>query len=142
MTGNAATNLHDTDFTDPNAVVDGGAGDDPRGTENDGEDNGEGQPKRQTNEAILNAQGMTDLQKACYDAIKRVETLAKERELINSKITAIRDEMETKGISKKAFNMVMQIAKMNEDHLDGFDTSFLVLRKAISLPVQSDMFDI
>ena len=141
MNTNAAVPLHQANMEDDDVVIDGTqSDDDQRGTSDD--ENGEGQPKRQTNEAILKAQGLTAIQSACYDAIKRVETLAKERELINSKITAIRDEMETKGISKKAFNMVLQIAKMNEDHLDGFDTSFLVLRKAISLPVQSDMFNI
>ena len=137
MNTNAAVPLHQANMDDDDVVIDGTPDDVSQDDDND-----EGQPKRKLNEDILAATGLTELQKVCYDAIKRVETLAKERELINSKITAIRDEMETKGISKKAFNMVLQIAKMNEDHLDGFDTSFLVLRKAISLPVQSDMFNL
>jgi len=140
MNQQAAVPLHTANLNDENTVIDGTPGDDKRGTSDD--ENTEGQPKRQTQEAILKSQGLTVLQAACYEAVKRVETLASEREMINSKINAIREEMEAKGISKKAFNIVLQIAKMNEDHLDGFDTSYLVLRKAISLPVQSDMFDI
>jgi len=140
MNQTAAVPLHKANLDDENTIVDGTPDDDKRGTSDD--ENTEGQPKRQTQEAILKSQGLTVLQAACYDAVKRVETLASEREMINSKINAIREEMESKGISKKAFGIVLQIAKMNEDHLDGFDTSYLVLRKAISLPVQSDMFNI
>jgi len=113
-------------------------------SESDGMGNSEEEKEERSKsrETRMAEAGATELQKMCAEAIKEIGTLETRRSEINSQIQVIRERLEAQGISKKALSIVIQIGKMNEDSMDGFDTSFLILRKSISLPMQSDMFDI
>ena len=132
--------LHEVDLDNPDAVVDGTV--DDSGEDVSRETSASNDDKKPTREEQLQSADLTDLQKECYKAIKEIETLESKRSEINAQMKAIRERMEAKGISKKALAIVLQVAKMNEDQLDGLDTSYLMLRKAISLPVQSELFGV
>jgi uncharacterized protein (UPF0335 family) len=112
--------------------------------ENDGmgDSEEEKEQRSKSRETRMAEAGATELQKTCAEAIKEIGILETRRSEINSSIQVIRERLEAQGISKKALSIVIQIGKMNEDSMDGFDTSFLILRKSISLPMQSDMFNV
>ncbi len=99
---------------------------------------GEGEGSRETK---MSGIGLTELQKVAYEGIQEIAGYELTRKEINSKIQEVRERLEAKGISKKALAVALMVSKMNEDHLDGFDTAYLICRKAINLPVQSEMFD-
>lgn len=137
--GREALDLNDADMTDPETVLDGTGGDDD-GVSRETSGEAKNEPKL-TREEIMKNEGMTELQKECATAMREIKTGETKRSEINNQIQAVRERMEAKGISKKALAMAIQVSKMNEDDLDGFDTAYLILRKAIELPVQSDMFN-
>ena len=128
-----ATPLKEVDLNDPEAVIDG------RG--NAGDDDAANEDKKPTREEKMKGEGLSELQKAAFEAIQEITNLEKSRSEVNAKIQAIRERLEAKGISKKSLAVALMVSKMNEDHLDGFDTAYLICRKAINLPVQSEMFD-
>jgi len=128
---NAVQPLQEVDLNDANAVIDG---------TNQNKESG-AEKKERTREEKMAGSGLTELQKAAYEAIQEICGYEKSRSEINAKIQAVRERLESKGISKKSLAVALMVSKMNEDHLDGFDTAYLICRKAINLPVQSDMFD-
>jgi len=101
------------------------------------------------NEAQIERPMQTKLQKAdlqdlkmkCADAIQTINGFEEERNEINAEIQAIRETLVTYGISKKALAMAIQVSKMTEAQMDGFDTAFKILREVLNRPLQSDLFE-
>jgi len=130
--------LGDLSGDTPKDQVISGAGE-PDGMGNSEEEKEERSKSRETRMAEA---GATELQKMCAEAIKEIGVFETRRQEINAQIEKVRAELEAKGISRKALAAVMAVGKMNEDSMEGYDTSYLILRKSISLPLQSDMFDL
>lgn len=124
--------LQNVDFNNHDAVIDGTFS---------GNDDAVGETKDATRESVMEGIGLTELQKTAHEGIQEITNFEKTRSEINAKIQEVRQRLEAKGISKKALAVALMVSKMNEDHLDGFDTAYLICRKAINLPVQSEMFD-
>ncbi|WP_435310656.1 hypothetical protein [Primorskyibacter sedentarius] len=74
----------------------------------------------------------------CFD---RIEQLKDERKQTQAEIQAAREEIVALGIPKKAFDMALAYSKMDEEQRKGFDTAYTLVRKAIGLPVQAELFD-
>lgn len=92
-------------------------------------------------ETKLKNSNLEDLIKQCSDGIETILQYEQERRETNSEITAIREQLESVGISKKALGMALQVSKMSPDQLDGFDLAYRILRRAIGQPMQMDIFD-
>jgi uncharacterized protein (UPF0335 family) len=141
--GREALDLTEADMTDPETVLDGTTDHDDSlgGTMSMGDTDEEKEERSKSRETRMAEAGATELQARCAQAIKEIGIFETRRAEINHQVQAVREQLEAVGISKKALAMVVQIGKMNEDELEGFDTAYLILRKAIGQPVQSDMFN-
>ncbi len=78
---------------------------------------------------------------SCADAIQDIKQFETERSEINAEITSVREKLETMGISKKALAMAISVSKMTIDQMDGFDLAYSILRRAIAMPIQDELFD-
>ena len=59
---------------------------------------------------------------------------------INSKISAIVEEVEAKGVNRHAFKYMMKMAKMDEDQREAIDYSYGLCRQAKDIPIQAELF--
>lgn len=86
---------------------------------------------------------LTKLKADIADAYCRVGALKLDRESANEAISAIRADLETKGIKKEAFDMAIRYANWDEDKREGFDIAYQLVREAIDMPMnaQGDLFD-
>ena len=149
--GREALDLKDTDLNDPETVIDGTGDGGTEGVSHETSEDGtkptmgdsdeEKEQRSKSRETRMAEAGMTELQKVCADAILELSNFEKRRSEINAQMQAVRERLEAKGISKRSLAVAVMVSKMNEDHLEGFDTAYLICRKAIKLPVQSDMFN-
>ena len=93
---------------------------------------------------LLN-QDMDDLVAYCKEQLEETAALEDERKAVNAEITAIRANLEKRGVSKKAFSAALTVSKLKDDEMDGYDFAVAVLRKAMNRPVetlpQMDMFE-
>ena len=78
---------------------------------------------------------------AVRKAVEDIDTLKAERKAINSKISAIIEDLESKGINRHSFRYAMRVLEMSEDQRAGLDLSYLLCRQATGLPVQQDWID-
>ena len=104
------------------------------------EDEASNEDQKPTREDMIRDQNISDLEKQALDAVNELKKLNNDSSLINSKKAEIRDRMEAKGINRHALAAAVKISNMNEDHLDGYDLSLLILRRAIGNPIQPDLF--
>lgn len=81
------------------------------------------------------------INKAVSKAVDDIKKLKDERSGINSKISAIIEDLESKGINRHSFRYAMRVLEMSEDQRAGLDLSYLLVRQATGLPVQSDWID-
>ena len=76
--------------------------------------------------------------KAQVDAIKELKA---EGATFNEDIKSIFAKMESRGISKHAARAAMQYMSWDKDQRRGFDLAYQLVREAMGLPVQADLFD-
>ncbi|MDD9905377.1 MAG: hypothetical protein OXT06_17550 [Rhodospirillaceae bacterium] len=81
------------------------------------------------------------VKKAIEKAIKDVGGLAQDREAINQKVQAIREDLFAKGIPKEAFDLVQKYVEWPEDKKRNFDLAYAICREAVGDPIQRDLFD-
>lgn len=124
--------IEDADLDDKNTVVDGTVEDTPGEAMNEDE--------KPTLEEKLRSQNVSDLEKAGLLMVNEMLELNKASAEINSKKEAIRTRGEAMGINRHALMAAVKISNMNEDHLDGYDFSIMILRRAIGNPIQPDLF--
>jgi len=74
------------------------------------------------------------------DAIKNVRGLKNDRSDVNADIQSIRENLNALGIPKKAFDLALAYADMDEDKRRGFDVAYALVRKVAGLPLQEDLF--
>lgn len=92
-------------------------------------------------EETLKNQDITALEKEARQAVEELTDLANQSSLINTKKEEVRARMETKGINRHALSAAVKVSKMDEEKLDGYDLSMIILRRAIGNPIQNDLFD-
>ena len=110
---------------------------DPGGVKKDTASNEEKAP---TKEEQLRGQDVSELEAAALVAVNQIKQLDVEASALNAKKEEIRQRMESKGINRHALAASVRISKMDEDKLDGYDLSLLILRRAIGNPMQPDLF--
>ncbi|MEW7987695.1 MAG: GapR family DNA-binding domain-containing protein [Candidatus Thiodiazotropha sp.] len=71
---------------------------------------------------------------------ERVRSQKEERQAINKSISAAYSELESEGLDKKAVKDVIKLFDMNEDQRWNYDMSASVVRKALRIPLQGDLF--
>ncbi len=74
-------------------------------------------------------------------AVEEIDTLKSDRQGINQEKSAIVEKLEAKGISRHALAMAMKYANWDEDQRRGFDLAYRIVRDAIGLPMQRDLFE-
>lgn len=106
------------------------------GTEEDGR--GPGRPRKELPGIGDNIKGLNkDIEKAFSD----IDTLAKDRDAINQKVQAVREDLYAKGIPKEAFDLARNYKEWPEDKRRNFDLAFAICREAVGMPMQSDFLD-
>lgn len=76
------------------------------------------------------------------NARDRIIELEKERKAINDEITAIRADLEAKGLPKKAQAAALAYFKLDADQRKGFDEGYLLLREGMGLPMKGAQLDL
>lgn len=79
---------------------------------------------------------MKDIQKAISD----IRELKGQRKSINEDVAAIRENLQSKGIHKQAFDMALRYLDMDADKRQNFDLAYSLVREAGGLPLQGDLF--
>ncbi len=74
-------------------------------------------------------------------ALEQIDQLAADRDAINIKCQAIREDLYAKGIPKEAFDLVRHYKEWPEDKRRNFDLAFAVGRDAIGMPMQGDFLE-
>lgn len=86
--------------------------------------------------ALSNSKAMfKDIQTAAAEIMEH----KKQRQSINSKIKAIREDMEAKGIDKVAFDDGMKYFEANKKAREGYDVSRQMVQEALAA-AQEDLF--
>lgn len=85
---------------------------------------------------------LTELKKDIVKAVADVEKFKADKKSTGEDIQAIRENMASKGIPKKAFDMALKYKDMDPSDREGFDTAYAIMREAIGLPFieQGDLF--
>lgn len=85
---------------------------------------------------------LTKLKQDIVEGIQKISQQKQERQACNEEISAIRADLEAKGIPKKALDMAMQYMNMDPDKREGFDVAYDIVREAVGLPydAQGDLF--
>ena len=81
------------------------------------------------------------INKAVTKAVEDIKTLKEERSAINSKISAIIEDLESKGINRHSFRYTMRVLEMSEDQRGGLDLSYMLCRQAVGMEIQVDWID-
>lgn len=81
-----------------------------------------------------------ELLSALRDAHERVREQKERRKEINQTISAIYTELEGLGIDKKAAKAVFVMYELEEDKRRLYDLSASVVRQAMKMPQQGDLF--
>jgi hypothetical protein len=64
-----------------------------------------------------------------------------ERESYSEDISAAIERLESKGINRHALRMAMRYAEFDEDVRAGFDVAYQLVREAIGVPFEDQLFD-
>lgn len=96
--------------------------------------------KKASREEILHEQDFDDLESMIRESVAEMKSLDGDGKTINSQRSVVRDKLESRGISRRAFAMAVSISKMTEEQLDGFFVALQICCKAIDRPIQTDMF--
>jgi len=81
------------------------------------------------------------INRAITKAVADIKQLKDERSGINSKISVIIEDLESKGVNRHSFRYAMKVEAMSVEQRAGLDLSYLLCRMATGLPLQSDWID-
>ncbi len=70
-----------------------------------------------------------------------VEDVGKKRKALNDKIAAAKSDLVSQGFNADAIKAAIAYHKTSEDQRANFDLSYIYTRKALGVPVQSDLFE-
>lgn len=83
---------------------------------------------------------MTALEKLIADSLKELDRFEGSRTEANAEMSAVREVLAAKGISKKALAAARMYMKLDPDDREGFDIAYALVRKVGGLPMQDDLF--
>ena len=75
------------------------------------------------------------------EAFEQIDDMAKDRDAINKKVQAVREDLYAKGIPKEAFDLARAYKEWPEDKRRNFDLAFAICRDAIGMPMQGDFLE-
>lgn len=84
---------------------------------------------------------LTDLKTAIADANRRVGEYEEDRKATNADISSIVENLEAKGIHRKAFKWARMYASWDAETRAGFDTAYSLVREALGVPYEDQLFD-
>jgi len=102
-----------------------------------GEDEGRG-PGRPRKELPGLGDNIKGLESEIKKAFDKIDALTKDRDAVNIKVQAIREELYAKGIPKEAMDLARNYKEWPEDKRRNFDLAFGICRKAVGMPIQAD----
>lgn len=108
------------------------------GEEETQETRGRGRPRKELPGIGDNIKGLIP---DILAAFKLVDGLGKQRDAINQKVQAAREDLFAKGIPKEAFDLCIRYKEWPEDKRRNFDLAFACCREAIGEPMQPDFLD-
>lgn len=85
-------------------------------------------------------QNSPKLDKQINDLMNEIDNLVAQRKSINEEITALYTEAESLGLNKATFKYLLKVRKFDEDQRLAHEISEKVIRQAIGIPHQGDMF--
>lgn len=94
-------------------------------------------PAEPTEQALDNA----EVAKAIKQHVALVAAKAAARKKINGEISTSRTGLVDRGMNRQALAMVEKVAKMEDAHRHNFNLTLLLGLKAISQPLQRELFD-
>lgn len=106
---------------------------------NEDEKRGPGRPREEL--TPIAGDNIKGLEGDIRDAFKTIDQLGKDRDAINQKVQATREDLYAKGIPKEAFDLARNYANWPEDKRRNFDLAFAICREAVGMPMQSDFLD-
>lgn len=72
----------------------------------------------------------------------KIIKLKAKRGEINSEIKALREGMEAKGVTKKAFDLALSYFESSPEQREGFDDGYLIAREGMGLKVKGAQLDL
>jgi uncharacterized protein (UPF0335 family) len=103
-------------------------------------------PRRKTDDDQADAaptigSNISKLKADIAKAADKIIALKEKRRSVNEDIGAIKANMETQGIPRKALMDAIRYKEEDADKRKGYDLGYSIAREALGLPVQTDMFD-
>lgn len=71
----------------------------------------------------------------------RFNEINAQRKELNEEAEELRQELEKRGVDRKAFNNAYAFIKGKEERRAAFDAGYMLCRKALGAPVQDDLFN-
>ena len=97
-------------------------------------------PLQDTLAHTINNDGIESLEEFIVDTIEAINADRADRAVINGRVTNHLDELESKGLNKKAVKMAMAYLSLNDKDRQAFDLTYKIVRAACKEPVQVDLF--
>lgn len=82
-----------------------------------------------------------ELDQEIVEAVQDIIEYKQQRKEINANIQAVIERMEAKGIPRAAFKNTVRESEYTEDQRKAFDNAVVVTRRAMGIPVQTDLFE-
>lgn len=97
--------------------------------------------EKASREEILRGSNIEALRETVRVKVAEIARYKTERKKCNENINALRGDLEASGLHKKAIDVAMWYVNADPDKRQGFDIAYEVIREALGLPVQSDLFN-
>lgn len=97
-------------------------------------------PLQDTLAHTINNDGIESLEEFIVDTLEAINADREDRAVINKRVTNHLDELEAKGLNKKAVKMAMAYLSLNDKDRQAFDLTYKIVRAACKEPVQVDLF--
>ena len=70
-----------------------------------------------------------------------IDGIEKERQKLNAQMAKCMADLEAFGLNRHAVKAVRQMSKLDEDQRAGFDHTTEIIRRALKMEAQADLFD-
>lgn len=84
---------------------------------------------------------LSDIKAAIVSGVSSIKTAVADRKACNADISAVVEQLESKGVHRRALKMAMAYAEWDADTRAGFDTAYSVVREALGCPFEDTLFD-
>lgn len=84
---------------------------------------------------------ISGLKKEVVEGVDKIRKLREDQAAVGQNIQAIRENLQSKGVAKEAVDWTIRYMGWDEDKRKQFDLAFVIVREALGVPLQSDLFD-